>query len=77
LVIIVLNGKYFNYSSGYESELKTVKDQLVLLHLQLKFERHRRDSHAERNRRLLGKSRKNHWLEEHNLALVCFAVATL
>ncbi|KAL0280269.1 UNVERIFIED_CONTAM: hypothetical protein PYX00_001611 [Menopon gallinae] len=52
-----------------ENELKTVKDQLVLSHLQLKFERQRREVHAERNRRLLGKSRNNRWLEDHNYAL--------
>lgn len=52
-----------------ENELKTAKDQLVLLHLQLKFERQRREVHAERNRRLLGKSRNNRWLEDHNSAL--------
>lgn len=39
-----------------------------MLHLQ--FEKHRREVHAERNRRLLGKSRNNRALEEHNSALV-------
>ncbi|KAK6627296.1 hypothetical protein RUM44_009773 [Polyplax serrata] len=52
-----------------ENELKTARDQLSLLHLQLKFERQRREVHAERNRRLLGKSRHNRWLEDHNSAL--------
>lgn len=61
---------YFFIFLGLESELKTAKDQLVLLHLQLKFERQRREVHAERNRRLLGKSRNNRWLEDHNSALV-------
>lgn len=37
--------------------------------MQLKFERQRREVHAERNRRLLGKSRNNRWLEDHNSAL--------
>ncbi|XP_023715009.1 hamartin isoform X2 [Cryptotermes secundus] len=54
---------------GLESELKTVKEQLTLLNIQLQFERHRREAHAERNRRLLGKSRSNRALEEHNSAL--------
>lgn len=49
--------------------MKTARDQLNLLHLQLKFERQRREVHAERNRRLLGKSRHNRWLEDHNSAL--------
>lgn len=55
--------------AGLENELKTARDQLSLLHLQLKFERQRREVHAERNRRLLGKSRHNRWLEDHNSAL--------
>ncbi|XP_075228593.1 tuberous sclerosis 1 protein hamartin isoform X1 [Lycorma delicatula] len=54
---------------GTENELKLCKDQLVLLNLQLQFERHRREVHAERNRRLLGKSRNNRALEEYNSAL--------
>ncbi|XP_014276292.1 hamartin isoform X2 [Halyomorpha halys] len=56
--------------SGIEfSEVKQLKDQLVLLTLQLQFERHRREVHAERNRRLLGRYRENRVLEEHNSAL--------
>ncbi|CAH1390368.1 unnamed protein product [Nezara viridula] len=51
------------------SEVKQLKDQLVLLTLQLQFERHRREVHAERNRRLLGRYRENRVLEEHNSAL--------
>uniref|UniRef100_A0A0A9Z0Q1 Hamartin n=1 Tax=Lygus hesperus TaxID=30085 RepID=A0A0A9Z0Q1_LYGHE len=50
-------------------EIKTLKDQVELLMYQLQFERHRREVHAERNRRLLGKSRANRALEEHNSAL--------
>jgi hypothetical protein len=61
----------FNFA-GLESELKTVKEQLTLLNIQLQFERHRREAHAERNRRLLGKSKSNRALEEHNSALVSF-----
>ncbi|XP_069705375.1 hamartin isoform X3 [Periplaneta americana] len=56
-------------TQGLESELKTVKEQLTLLNIQLQFERHRREAHAERNRRLLGKSITNRALEEHNSAL--------
>ncbi|KAF4532213.1 hypothetical protein B566_EDAN002276 [Ephemera danica] len=52
-----------------ESEQKSLRSQLHLLHLQLQFERHRREVHAERNRRLTGKSRSNRALEEHNAAL--------
>jgi tuberous sclerosis protein 1 len=59
---------------GLEAELKMVKEQLTLLNIQLQFERHRREAHAERNRRLLGKSRSNRALEEHNSALVSLFV---
>lgn len=41
------------------------------MQMQLQFERQRREVHAERNRRLLGKSRDLRASEEHNLALVC------
>lgn len=56
--------------SGVDNnELKNLKQQLELVMLQLQFEKHRREVHAERNRRLLGKSRTNRALEEHNSAL--------
>nr|XP_018900314.1 PREDICTED: hamartin isoform X1 [Bemisia tabaci]XP_018900315.1 PREDICTED: hamartin isoform X1 [Bemisia tabaci]XP_018900316.1 PREDICTED: hamartin isoform X1 [Bemisia tabaci] len=50
-------------------DLKTCRENLFLTTLQLQFERHRREVHAERNRRLLGKLRNNRALEEHNSAL--------
>jgi tuberous sclerosis protein 1 len=53
-----------------EFEIRSLKGQLHLLQLQLQFERNRREVHAERNRRLAGKSRSNRALEEHNVALV-------
>lgn len=43
---------------------------LQLMQMQLQFERQRREVHAERNRRLLGKLRDSRASEEHNLALV-------
>lgn len=42
---------------------------LQLMQMQLQFERQRREVHAERNRRLLGKLRDSRALEEHNYAL--------
>lgn len=42
---------------------------LQLMQMQLQFERQRREVHAERNRRLLGKLRDSRALEEHNNAL--------
>jgi tuberous sclerosis protein 1 len=60
-----------------EAESRSVKEQLTLLNIQLQFERHRREAHAERNRRLLGKSRTNRALEEHNSALVCLLMSKI
>lgn len=51
------------------SEVKALREQLQLLHIELQFERHRRELHADRNRRLLGKCRDNRALEESNAAL--------
>lgn len=43
------------------------RDQIELLAIQLQFEKHRREIHAERNRRLLGKSRQMRGLEQSNV----------
>lgn len=53
-----------------DTELRLMREQLGLMHLQLQYERHRREVHAVRNRRLLGESRSNKALDEHNSALV-------
>lgn len=45
------------------------KDQLELCMIQLQFEKHRREIHAERNRRLLGKSRVIRGLEQSNATI--------
>ncbi|KAK0180659.1 hypothetical protein PV327_003022 [Microctonus hyperodae] len=47
----------------------SINQQLQLMQIQLLFERQRREVHAERNRRLLGKLRDSRALEEHNAAL--------
>lgn len=49
---------------------RSLKEQLQLLHQQLQFERHRRETHAFRNRRLLADARDMKALQEHNSALV-------
>nr|XP_049697516.1 hamartin [Helicoverpa armigera] len=46
-----------------------LSEQLALAHAQLMYERWRRDAHAERNRRLLGRCRQVRALELHNAAL--------
>ncbi|XP_071802417.1 hamartin-like [Asterias amurensis] len=51
-------------------EIKLLKGQLQLLHNQLLYERHKREVHAERNRRLLGKTHKAKALEESNAAML-------
>lgn len=45
------------------------RDHIELLSIQLQFEKHRREIHAERNRRLLGKSRQIKGLEQSNSTL--------
>lgn len=48
------------------NDLKSRSVELQLLYLQLQYERYRREVHAERNRRLLGKSRDNAALKMDN-----------
>uniref|UniRef100_A0A1B6J1T1 Hamartin n=1 Tax=Homalodisca liturata TaxID=320908 RepID=A0A1B6J1T1_9HEMI len=56
-------------SQGMETELKATREQLQLMNIQLYFEKHRREMHAERNRRLLGRCRKVRSQEELTTAL--------
>lgn len=51
-------------------EVRTLRDQLLLLHNQLLYERFKRQQHALRNRRLLRKVIRAAALEEHNAAMV-------
>nr|XP_034183877.1 hamartin isoform X1 [Osmia lignaria]XP_034183886.1 hamartin isoform X1 [Osmia lignaria]XP_034183894.1 hamartin isoform X1 [Osmia lignaria]XP_034183904.1 hamartin isoform X1 [Osmia lignaria] len=50
-------------------DIECATQLLQLMQMQLLFERQRREVHAERNRRLLGKLRDSRALEEHNSAL--------
>uniref|UniRef100_A0A7M4EJ64 TSC complex subunit 1 n=1 Tax=Crocodylus porosus TaxID=8502 RepID=A0A7M4EJ64_CROPO len=50
-------------------EIHTLRNQLLLLHSQLLYERFKRQQHALRNRRLLRKVIKATALEEHNAAM--------
>ncbi|XP_014437938.1 hamartin isoform X2 [Tupaia chinensis] len=50
-------------------EIRTLRDQLLLLHNQLLYERFKRQQHAVRNRRLLRRVIKAAALEEHNAAM--------
>ncbi|CAH0547663.1 unnamed protein product [Brassicogethes aeneus] len=55
---------------GTEKEsIYYLKEQLQLVRLQLLFERHRRETHAYRNRRLLSDAKSTRLLEECNSAL--------
>ncbi|XP_060578266.1 hamartin-like [Ruditapes philippinarum] len=47
-------------------EVSILRGQLMLLHNQLMYERHKRDQHAKRNRRLLRKIAHSKTLEEQN-----------
>lgn len=50
-------------------EIRTLRDQLLLLHNQLLYERFKRQQHALRNRRFLRKVIRAAALEEHNVAM--------
>lgn len=50
-------------------ELHTLRSQLLLLHNQLLYERHKREQHAVRNRRLLRRIINATALEEQNNAM--------
>lgn len=56
-------------SNENNNRTELYRDQIQLLNLQLQYERYRREVHAERNRRLLGKSRVNAALEMDNAKL--------
>lgn len=51
-------------------EIRTLRDQLLLLHNQLLYERFKRQQHELRNRRLLRKVTGAAALKEHNAAMV-------
>ncbi|KAL4219214.1 hamartin [Mactra antiquata] len=50
-------------------EISILRGQLMLLHNQIMYERHKRDQHAKRNRRLLRKIAHTKTLEEQNHSL--------
>ncbi|XP_059612459.1 hamartin isoform X2 [Phlebotomus argentipes] len=52
-----------------KDQVAAYREQIQLLTLQLQYERHRREVHAERNRRLLGRNRSNLALELQNETL--------
>ena len=60
------------YKSGGQNEVndpRKLKEEIALLHCQLLYERHRRETLGLRNRRLLGKTKSSRVLEEHNISL--------
>ncbi|GFS60488.1 hamartin [Trichonephila inaurata madagascariensis] len=50
-------------------EVSILRTQILLLHNQLLFERHRKDVHSERNRRILGRAKRFKMQEEQIAAL--------
>lgn len=50
-------------------EVNILKSQVIFLHNQVLYERHKREVHAERNRRLLGKTHKAKACQELNIAM--------
>ncbi|XP_046970844.1 hamartin [Vanessa cardui] len=57
------------YSGQGVADASELGEQLALVHAQLMYERWRREAHAERNRRLLGRCRETRALELQNAAL--------
>uniref|UniRef100_A0A8C5F9P2 TSC complex subunit 1b n=1 Tax=Gadus morhua TaxID=8049 RepID=A0A8C5F9P2_GADMO len=55
--------------SAPQDELQTLRSQLLLLHSQLQYERHKREQHAVRNRRLLRRIINATALQEQNIAM--------
>lgn len=53
-----------------KDQVQLIQDQVKLLQQQLLFERHRRETHAYKNRTLLSNAKNIRLLEEHNSALV-------
>lgn len=58
-----------NSAGGVIKTVDEYKESLQLMHLQLQYEKHRREVHADRNRRLLGMSRKIHQYEQNQETL--------
>lgn len=56
-------------SGGVIKTVEEYKESLQLMYLQLQYEKHRREVHADRNRRLLGMSRKIHQYEQNQETL--------
>lgn len=54
------------HSKDNNNQTEHYRDQIQLLTIQLRYEQYRREVHAERNRRMLGKSRLNAVLEMEN-----------
>lgn len=54
------------HSKDNNNQTEHYRDQIQLLNIQLRYEQYRREVHAERNRRMLGKSRWNAVLEMEN-----------
>ncbi|XP_037026042.1 hamartin [Bradysia coprophila] len=54
------------HSKDNNNQTEHYRDQIQLLNIQLRYEQYRREVHAERNRRMLGKSRLNAVLEMEN-----------
>lgn len=60
------------HTNSERDNVKYLMDQLQLMHLQLVFEKHRRETHALKNRSLLADARDMKVLQEHNSALVSY-----
>lgn len=62
--------KYIEKCVATADNNNALREQVQLIHQQFLFERHRRETHAYRNRRLLSDAKSTRLLEEYNSALV-------
>ena len=60
----------YKSTGDQETDLGKLREEIALLHSQLLYERHRRETLGLRNRRLLGKTKSSRVLEEQNTSLV-------
>ena len=72
----IINYEIYKYQSMLYADVSSFNDPAILrgeidmLHSQLMFERHKRETHSQRNRRLLSRIVKTTALKEQNNAMV-------
>ena len=72
MTVVCIHAHDTRLSAGvaWSDDVTTLRGQVLLLHNQLMYERHKREIYAKRNRRLLGRVVNVTALEERNSAMV-------